>query len=244
MESTDRNCRQEATHAIAYKAAPLLRSEDEIKRGNRLLMVKQDGAKEEIASFNNLEIKFMGDHSLVEIHESLKIAKKLSISCETGAFIKLEKNIVFTNAKIATAPGTTFYCGEGGDLKNLTVHLNAYPGLEVVIGKNCLFSWGVVMRANDAHTIFSANDPKKILNEPSLGIHIGDNVWIGQNAYITKDTRIPDGCIVGACSVVTQKAYPKNCILAGNPARVIREGVNWSRSSIPAYKDKLNLPRS
>ena len=50
---------------------------------------------------------------------------------------------------------------------------------------------------------------------------IGKNVWIGAAAFIMPGVEIPDGCIIAACSVVGVKKWPKNSIIAGNPARKI-----------------------
>lgn len=52
-------------------------------------------------------------------------------------------------------------------------------------------------------------------------IFIGDNVQIGVGAIILSGITIGDNVIVGAGSVVT-KNVDSNCIVAGNPARVIR----------------------
>ena len=54
--------------------------------------------------------------------------------------------------------------------------------------------------------------------------YIGENCFIGGRSVILPGVRIGNSCIVGAGSVVT-KSVPDNCIVAGNPARVIREGV-------------------
>ncbi len=50
---------------------------------------------------------------------------------------------------------------------------------------------------------------------------IGDNVNLGANVIIIGDISIGDNVIIGAGSVVT-KDIPSNCIVAGNPAKVIR----------------------
>lgn len=52
-------------------------------------------------------------------------------------------------------------------------------------------------------------------------VHIGDRVWIGEQACILPGVTIGEGAIVGAGSVVT-RGVPANTIVAGNPARVIR----------------------
>ena len=53
-------------------------------------------------------------------------------------------------------------------------------------------------------------------------IKIGDNVWVGSNATILQGVTIGDGAIVGANAVVT-KDVPKNTIVVGVPAKVIKE---------------------
>lgn len=60
-------------------------------------------------------------------------------------------------------------------------------------------------------------------------VYIGNDVWIGYHVTILPGVRIGDGAIIGACSVVTHdvKAYD---IVAGNPARTIRNRKEPSRS--------------
>lgn len=57
-----------------------------------------------------------------------------------------------------------------------------------------------------------------------LNTVIGENCFIGGRSIILPGVQIGDGCIVGAGSVVT-KSVPSGCIIAGNPARVIREHI-------------------
>lgn len=56
-------------------------------------------------------------------------------------------------------------------------------------------------------------------------IIIGENCWIGPNVRICKGVTIGDNSIVGACSVVT-KSVPANCIVAGNPAKIVKTDID------------------
>lgn len=58
--------------------------------------------------------------------------------------------------------------------------------------------------------------------------YIGERCFIGANAIIMSDISIGDELIVGAGAVVT-KDVPSNCIVAGNPARIIRTGIKTKR---------------
>ncbi len=53
---------------------------------------------------------------------------------------------------------------------------------------------------------------------------IGENCFIGGNSMILPGVEIGNNCIVAAGAVVT-KSVPDRCIVAGNPAKIIREGI-------------------
>ena len=70
------------------------------------------------------------------------------------------------------------------------------------------------------------DDPMRMWKySASAPIVIGENCWIGSHARICKGVTIGDNSIVAACSVVT-KSVPANCIVAGNPARVVKTDID------------------
>ena len=90
---------------------------------------------------------------------------------------------------------------------------------EINIGDNVFISHDVTIMDSDAHQIKSGREKTK-------AVSIGDNVWIGSKTLILKGVNIGSGAVIGAGSVVT-KDVPAGCIVAGNPARVIRENIEW-----------------
>ena len=58
--------------------------------------------------------------------------------------------------------------------------------------------------------------------------YIGKRCFIGVNAIIMPGVKIGDEVIVGSGAVVT-KDVPNNCIVAGNPARIIKEGIRTTK---------------
>jgi len=59
--------------------------------------------------------------------------------------------------------------------------------------------------------------------------YIGSRCFIGARSIIMPGVRIGDQCIVGAGSVVVSDV-PAQCIVAGNPAKVIRTGIETTRA--------------
>lgn len=77
---------------------------------------------------------------------------------------------------------------------------------------------------NDFHKIKTLDG--ELLNEPKE-IIIGNNVWIGMRTTILKGTQIGNDVIVGSGSLLHKPINGNHLIIAGNPAKVIKEGVRW-----------------
>ena len=92
--------------------------------------------------------------------------------------------------------------------------------LEIGAGTNV--SWGCEFLDEDLHEIHYEGRKAKP-NE----ITIGNHVWIGSYARILKGVRIESGSVVASSAVVT-RSFPENVLIAGNPARVVRENVTWT----------------
>ena len=95
---------------------------------------------------------------------------------------------------------------------------------EIVIGKGTIIARYVIIRDWDSHSIVYENGE---ISEPKA-IYIGENVWIGERAIILKGVKIGNGAIISAGAIVT-KDVPENCIVAGIPAKVIKEKVSWNK---------------
>ena len=59
-------------------------------------------------------------------------------------------------------------------------------------------------------------------NKVDKGIVVGNDVVIGMNSVILKGVHIGNRSIVAANSLVT-KDVPDDCIVGGNPAKIIRK---------------------
>lgn len=97
-----------------------------------------------------------------------------------------------------------------------------YARKKISVGDNTLIGGNVKILDNDFHPIIvedrNADIKEKIGTRPII---IGKNCFIGCNTLILKGSVIGDGCVIGAGAVVSGK-FEGNCVIAGNPARVIR----------------------
>lgn len=91
---------------------------------------------------------------------------------------------------------------------------------KITIGNDVAIARDVIIRDNDAHQTTEAN------HESLKEVKIGNHVWIGNRAIIMKGVTIGDGAIIAAGAIVT-KDVPENTIVAGVPAKVIKEDITW-----------------
>jgi galactoside O-acetyltransferase len=102
----------------------------------------------------------------------------------------------------------------------------------ISVGDDVLVSWDVTIVDHDSHALdfnLRRNDvvewgrrDKDWSNVPISPVRIGSRAWIGFGAAILKGVTIGEGAVVAAKSVVTRDV-PAWTLVAGNPARVIRE---------------------
>ncbi len=101
----------------------------------------------------------------------------------------------------------------------LWCHQSIKIGNHVDIGAN------TIIMDSDAHSMnhLDRRDSRKdFTNKKDKPIVIGNDVLIGTNCIILKGVTIGNRCVVGAGSVVT-RSVPDDCIVAGNPAKIVKD---------------------
>lgn len=96
--------------------------------------------------------------------------------------------------------------------------VRATSAASITVGESCMLAMNCYLADADwhdlQHRIYAPGNSAPIVLEK--------NVWIGDGAFVGKGVTIGENSIVGAYSVVT-KDVPSNVIVAGTPAKVIRE---------------------
>jgi len=96
---------------------------------------------------------------------------------------------------------------------------------QISIGNNVLVGKWVTISDNNHGSTFK----ESLLEPPSQraivskgAVFIDDDVWIGDKATILSGVTIGKGAVIAANAVVT-KNVPAYCVVAGNPAKIIRK---------------------
>jgi acetyltransferase-like isoleucine patch superfamily enzyme len=116
--------------------------------------------------------------------------------------------------------------GEGRGIIELgdDVFINARSEIRceerISIGRGSILGFDVAVMDTDFHQLGGS--------ERVAPVEIGEHAWLGARAMILKGVTIGDGAVVAAAAVVTHDVPPA-CLVAGSPARVIRDRVEWNR---------------
>lgn len=160
---------------------------------------------------SNLELR--GDNSLIYI-------------CETDDKLNIDVKI-YNNS--------TFYMGKN-NWTNKGIKIVISEETNVFFGNDNLISYDTCIRTGDPHLLYNANTHQRI--NPSRSIYIGDHVWIGQHVYFLKGAQIGSGSVIGAMSLVGSKKYKSNCVLGGNPAKVLKEEIFFLKDDCHRFTEK------
>lgn len=189
----------------------------------------------------NSTISFKGDNNVLYCEGNVKII---------GAQILFEGNnsIVYLSSTMNSQysftlviyNNSTFFIGREGNLSN-PININIQESQNVIIGAECSLSSGVNIRTADIHPIYD-NQTKQRVNY-AQSVFIGDHVWIGHLAYISRGVKIGSGAIVDNYAFVPHNAkIHSNSLVVGNPVRVEKQNVFFTKEFLGYHtaEDSMN----
>lgn len=195
------------------------------------------------------------DCSKVVIGNNVKIGKDTQIVCK-GSELVIGNNVRIGNdSELLCLPRSQTVIGEGvmfkgnelivvwddsfctfGEKTSVEDHFRLAVGqnTKFICGRDCMLSYSIDIRSFSAHTIVDKKAEK--IHQTKKDVILGDHVWIGMGVAILQGSRIGDHSIVGAKSLVN-KEFGENVMLAGSPAQVIRQDVDWDRRNGITYEE-------
>lgn len=212
------------------------------KNGNRI-----------IGDVKNCEIMFTGENSVLTVGKDFR-AENMRIRIGSDCDIEIGDNVTTTgsfwnfydnayckigsdsrfrdNGFLGVCPYAQIVIGQGFTVEFDYIMI-ALPCTEICLGEDCMMSRRISVQSNDGHDIFDVRTRQNINATEEIArtrkIIVGNHVWIGQDATVLYNTNIGNGSIVGAKSLV-KGTFPNNCVIGGNPAKLLKKDVAWSRN--------------
>jgi acetyltransferase-like isoleucine patch superfamily enzyme len=97
---------------------------------------------------------------------------------------------------------------------------------KITIGADCLLASGIEIRSGDSHSLINRATGKRF--NYAQDVVIADHVWIAAHSSILKGVQLARNTVVATRSVVTNSFEREGVIIAGNPAKIIREDIDWN----------------
>lgn len=160
------------------------------------------------------------------IHDSARIFNKTGnrSAISIGRFTHLRGELLTFAHGGAISIGEYCYIGESTRIwsaRNIRIGNRVLIAHNVTILDSLTHPIGAKARHEHFKHIITEGHPG-VINLGERAVDIDDDVWIGCMSIVLRGVSLGRGAIVGAGSVVTENVPPWT-LVAGNPARIIRE---------------------
>jgi acetyltransferase-like isoleucine patch superfamily enzyme len=164
-------------------------------------------------------IKIAGQNNCLQIGKHCRLNRtSIDIISNNSAILIGDSTVIIGNHM-----GFTHFLAKGNKTK-------------IIVGRRCLFSYGIEVRTTDSHSILDVESG--VLLNPPESVAIEDNVWLGARSLILKGAVIGQGSVIGAGSIVT-KRIDAGVVAAGQPCRTLRQRIAWTPETPQIADDEI-----
>lgn len=190
---------------LAFHPSTIFKGGSTVVRGNDNLIKIHPKVR-----LRRVKIEVFGSNNKLIINEGVK--------CYEGGYILFEgDNCTIELGRKTTIGSANIFCGESDT--------------SIFIGKDCMLSRDIRLTTSDFHSIIDLGTRKRI--NPPKNIKVGDHVWIGNGSTIGKGSNVGSNSVIASRAFLSGKEFPSNSIVAGLPAKVLKEEIDWTRKKLP-----------
>jgi len=178
------------------------------------------------------EVKVSGDRNALTAGARATLAGLCIIINGSNNKIIIGSDCVLNGRIVMKGKSQTVRIGNATTFQGVSILVA--EGQDVTIGEDCMFSKRIEIRTSDSHSILDRVTRKR-LNAPGP-VHVGDRVWVGMEAVLSKGTRVPGNSVIAAKAFVNKHFSEEFVLIGGVPAVVIKTGIDWDRKLLPMAK--------
>ncbi len=196
---------------------------------NKLVICGKEEQEVSLDSVKGLKIVIeKGDNNQITITEPYSFSGLTVKINGNGNSVEIGKNAVISNLIIDMGVTTNKRKLKINEFCRITDSVLCLTESDSVlsIGKDCFIKSKCHIRCDDGHAIFDL-DSGEVINRGGK-VEIGNHVFIGRYTFIGKNVSIPDNVVIFPCSVIVKPIEKKNVIVCGNPAKIVREDINFT----------------
>lgn len=211
-----------------HRERPVVKGYEINGNGNKIIIVENGSERllQPEERIEELDIAITGNNNTIKLHLPIRALSSSINILNDNCNIDIGSTYYFQRVGIVCRLGDSQSLVVGGGTNIIGVEIILEEKGRIEIGENCLFSSKILIRSSDGHSVLD-QQTGKVINETAGLIKIGNHVWIGTEVMLLKNSMVSDNSIIAARSVVTKKFTEQNVMLAGIPAKIVKQGVNW-----------------
>ncbi len=175
----------------------------------------------------NVPIRVHGNNNRLVIGRNVRVEGSILEIIGNDCSVVLSDDVVWRGVIRCRHDDSHIFMGR----KTTSMHavVTLHEAGRISIGEDCMFSGDVRFDVSDMHSIMDRTTGQRL--NAARDITIGDHVWLAHGVMVLKGCSIGSGSVVGAKSLAGG-VIPENVVVAGVPARIIRENIEWSRKRL------------